>query len=159
MRDIYMQPTCFTFICYFPGDFKHPFVLCGCSGPSVHKHLFKFRTCIFKTSVKTVSSSHSHNFHCLSSQIRSRTLVVFSELRARYEYPNLGHVAIIRMQPPPPPPTSCIFSLFIMRSFFSFRYVTVLLRITYLIYIWRKRQLNYYFFWLVKIFDEYARPL
>lgn len=156
MRDIYMQPTCFTFICYFPGDFKHPFVLGGCSGPSVHKHLFKFRTCIFKTSVKTVSSSHSHNFHCLSSQIRSRTLVVFSELRARYEYPNLGHVAIIRMQPP----TNLVYFFFVRHAFFfSVRYVTVLLRITYLIYIWRKRQLNYYFFWLVKIFDEYARPL
>lgn len=150
MRDIYMQPTCFTFICYFPGDFKHPFVLCGCSGPSVHKHLFKFRTCIFKTSVKTVSSSHSHNFHCLSSQIRSRTLVVFSELRARYEYPNPDAT---------PPPTSCIFFFVHHAFFFSVRYVTVLLRITYLIYIWRKRQLNYYFFWLVKIFDEYACPL
>lgn len=159
MRDIYMQTTCFTFICYFPGDFKHPFVLGGCSGPSVHKHLFKFRTCIFKTSVKTVSSSHSHNFHCLSSQIRSRTLVVFSELRARYEYPNLGHVAIIWMHPPPPT-TNLVYFFFVHHAFFfSVRYVTVLLRITYLIYIWRKRQLNYYFFWLVKIFDEYARPL
>lgn len=132
MRDINMQPTCFTFICYFPGDFKHPFVLCSCSGPSVHKHLFKFWTCIFKTSVKTVSSSHSHNFHCLSSQIRSRTLVVFSELRARYEF-----------RPPPPQFQPRVFFSGVTNHafFFCVNCVTVLLKsIIYCIFFFYRKK-------------------
>lgn len=159
MRDIYMQPTCITFICYFPGDFKHPFVLGGCSGPSVHKHLFKFRTCIFKTSVKTVSSSHSHNFHCLSSQIRSKTLVVFSELRARYEYPNLGHVAIIWMHPPPPNHQPRVFFLCSSCVLFQCSLCHCSFK-NYLSDVYLEKKIaKLLFFWLVKIFDEYACPL